>query len=357
MTMLKAQFHLKLATFELAAQLELPATGITVITGSSGSGKTLLMRCIAGLEHPQVAYCQLNEQLWEDSAAGYCLATYQRPLGYVFQDSCLFPHLTVQQNIDYGRKRSYSKSNHNLEVVIELLNITSLLKRKPAKLSGGEKQRVAIARALAVEPQLLLMDEPLAALDQAHKYEILPYLRHLQRELQLPVLYITHSPQEMTQLADHLVLMDKGKILASGELQSVLTCLDLPLAQSQRASSVLTAEVFAYEAEFQLLQLCFSGGNLSVPHQELPKGSQLRLRIYARDVSLSLQSPPSIDSCNNLPARVLGMVNPAVGYITVSLQVGTELLLAQITRKTASLLQLEIGQRVYAEIKNTAILS
>lgn len=357
MTLIKAQFRLKLEAFELNAQLELPASGFSVIAGSSGSGKTLLMRCIAGLERPQLAYCQVKEQIWEDSRTGHSLAAYQRPLGYVFQESCLFPHLSVQQNIDYGRKRIHSKLSGNLAAVVELLNIAHLLKRKPATLSGGEKQRVAIARALAVEPSLLLMDEPLAALDQAHKYEILPYLRRLQRELQLPILYITHSPQEMTQLADHLVLMDKGMVLASGELQAVLTRLDLPLAQSHRASSVLTAEVFAYDAEFQLLQLRFSGGILSVPHADVSKGSPLRLRIYARDVSLSLQPLMSVDSFNSLPAQVLGIVNHAVGYTTVSLQVGTELVLAQITRKTASILQLYIGQGVYAEIKNAAILS
>lgn len=357
MSTISAHFRLKLATFELDAQLELPATGISVITGSSGSGKTLLMRCIAGLEQPQLAYCKVNGDLWEDSATSYSLAAYRRSLGYVFQESCLFPHLNVQQNIDYGRKRLRAKTAQNLDTVLELLNIGHLLKRLPAKLSGGERQRVAIARALAVESQLLLMDEPLASLDQAHKYEILPYLRRLQGELQLPILYITHSPQEMTQLADYLVLMEKGRVLASGDLQAVLTRLDLPLAQSQRASSVLTAEVFDYDAEFQLLQLRFSGGILSVPHSVLPKGSQLRLRIYARDVSLALQPPASFEPFNSLDAQVLGIVNHAVGYTTVSLQVGTELLLAQITRKTASLLQLKLGQGIYAEIKNAAILS
>ncbi|HMT92026.1 molybdenum ABC transporter ATP-binding protein [uncultured Thiothrix sp.] len=359
MSTLSVQFRLKLAAFELDVQLELPAIGISVITGSSGSGKTLLLRCIAGLERPALAYCKVKEIVWEDSTRNYSLAAYQRPLGYVFQESCLFPHLNVQQNIDYGRKRLRLRSNpsQSLDTVIELLNIGHLLKRSPAKLSGGEKQRVAIARALAVDPQLLLMDEPLASLDQAHKYEILPYLRRLQWDLQLPVLYITHSPQEMTQLADHLVLMDKGKILASGELQAVLTRLDLPLAQSQRASSVLTAEVFAYDAAFQLLQLRFSGGVLSVPHLALPKGSQLRVRIYARDVSLALQPPASFEPFNSLHAQVLGIMNQAVGYTTVSLRVGAELLLAQVTRKTASFLQLKHGQIVYAEIKNAAILS
>lgn len=357
MATITADFHLKLASFELTAQLELPATGISVIAGASGSGKTLLMRCMAGLEQAQMAYCKVKDQLWEDSANGYCLAAYQRPLGYVFQEACLFPHLNVQQNIDYGRKRARSQTTTYLDAAIELLNIGHLLKRQPAKLSGGEKQRVAIARALAVNPQLLLMDEPLAALDQAHKYEILPYLRRLQRELQLPILYITHSPQEMTQLADYLVLMEQGKVLASGELQTVLTRLDLPLAQSQRASSVLTAEVLAYDSEFQLLQLSFSGGRLSVPHSALSKGCQLRLRIYARDVSVSLQPSILLEPCQHLPAQVLDLVDHSTGYTTLSLSVGNEQLLAQLTRKAATLLGLKRGQTVYIEIKNAAILS
>lgn len=357
MSTIEAHFHLSLGSFELKLELQLPASGFSVIAGSSGSGKTLLMRCIAGLERPQFAYCKVKDTVWEDSLRGDYLATYQRSLGYVFQESCLFPHLTVQQNIDYGRQRIRLKAVREIEAVIELLNIGQLLKRYPAKLSGGEKQRVAIARALAVEPQLLLMDEPLAALDQAHKYEILPYLRRLQTELQLPVIYITHSPQEMTQLADHVVLMEQGKVRASGELQAVLTRLDLPLAHSQRASSVFTVEVSAYDAEFQLLYLQFSGGVLTVPHMSLPKGSQIRLQIYARDVSLHSQPPMALEAFNSLPAQVLAILDQAVGYTTVSLQVGRELLIAQITRKTASLLQLAVGQYIYAEIKTAAILS
>lgn len=357
MPKLIARFQLNLEVFKLDVDLQLPATGISVISGASGSGKTLLMRCIAGLEQAQIGYCKVQGQVWQDSSIGYFLAAYQRPLGYVFQEACLFPHLTVQENIAYGRKRAGLVDAIGLNKLLELLNIVHLLPRKPEKLSGGEKQRVAIARALAVNPQVLLMDEPLAALDQGHKQELLPYLRRLQQELQVPIVYITHSPQEMTQLADYLVLIERGKVAASGELQSVLTDLNLPLAQSQRASSVLTAEVFAYDAEFQLLQLRFSGGILSVPHRTYPKGSQLRLRVYARDVSLSLQPPASFEVLNSLHARILAAVDNAVGYTTLSLQVGSELLLAQISRKTASLLKLEIGQVVYAEIKNAAILS
>lgn len=357
MTTIEANFQLKLDKFELNAQLQLPATGISVISGASGSGKTLLLRCIAGLERPQAGYCKIAAELWQDSTSNYYLAAYQRSVGYVFQEACLFPHLTVQQNIEYGRQRVRKAGSWSgLEYALELLNIEQLLKRKPDRLSGGEKQRVAIARALAVHPKLLLMDEPLAALDQAHKQEILPYLRQLQQALQLPILYVTHSSTELMQLADHVVLMKQGKVIASGGVQSVLTRLDLALLPIQPLASVLIAEVLGHDAEFQLLHLQFSGGAISVPHAALAKGSKLRLRIDAQDVSLSLQAPTSTDLFTKLPANVLALVDNAVGYKLFSLQIGNDLLLAQLNLKAASQLKLELGQVVYAEIKHAVVL-
>lgn len=357
MTSIEASFQLQLDKFQLNAQLQLPAHGITVISGASGSGKTLLLRCMAGLEKPQTGYCKVKAELWQDSAPNYFLAAYQRSVGYVFQEACLFPHLTVQQNIDYGRKRVRKAGSWlDLDYVIDLLNIGSLLKRKPERLSGGEKQRVAIARALAVDPQLLLMDEPLAALDQAHKQEILPYLRRLQQELALPILYVTHSSTELMQLADHVVWMAQGRVIASGDLQSVLTHLDLPLIHNQHLANVLMAEVCAYDPEFQELTLGFSGGRLCLPHQSLALGSWVRLRIDARDVSLSLQPPSVADCSTKLAATVLDSVENNLGYIICSLQVGSERLVAQLTRKAASLLKLELGQTLYIEIKHAVVL-
>jgi len=356
-TTIEARFQLKLAAFELQVDLQLPASGISVIFGASGSGKTLLMRCFAGLEQPQLGYCSVNNILWQDSTKNYALAAYQRPLAYVFQEACLFPHLNVRQNIDYGRKRTTGMDALGLQAIIELLNIGHLLDRKPEKLSGGEQQRVALARALAVKPQLLLMDEPLAALDQAHKQEILPYLRRLQQALALPILYVTHSLSELMQLADHLVLMEQGRVRASGNLPSLLTRLDLPFARSQQAASVISAEVLAYDHEFQLLQLKFSGGIISIPQLQLPLGSQVRLQVDARDVSLSLQAPTAVETCNSLPAKVVACLATGFGYITLSLQLGSELLVAQLSLKAAAHLKLEVGQRVYAEIKQAMILN
>ena len=357
MQSIEASFQLQLDTFQLDAQLQLPARGITVISGASGSGKTLLLRCMAGLEQPPTGYCKVKAELWQDSAQNYFLAAYQRSVGYVFQEACLFPHLTVQQNIDYGRKRVRKAGSWTgLDYVIDLLNIGSLLKRKPERLSGGEKQRVAIARALAVDPQLLLMDEPLAALGQAHKQEILPYLCRLQQELALPILYVTHSSTELMQLADYVVWMAQGRVIASGDLQSVLTRLDLPLTHNPHLANMLMAEVCAYDPEFQELTLRFSGGKLSLPYQPLAKGSRVRLRIDARDVSVSLQPPIADDCSTKLAATVLDSVENNLGYTIFRLQVGSEPLVAQLTRKTASLLKLELGQIVYIEIKHAVIL-
>ena len=354
---IQVQFYLKHGTFSLDLQLDLPATGITVISGVSGSGKTLFLRCMAGLESVQRGFCRVNDTLWLDTEQNYQLATHKRPLAYVFQEARLFPHLSVLENINYGRKRSLAAQALPVDKIIQLLQIRHLLDRQPAKLSGGEKQRVAIARALAVNPQVLLMDEPLSALDQAHKQEILPYLRALATELRLPILYVTHSPQEVTQLADYLVLMEAGQVLASGDLQAVLTRLDLPLAQSQRASSVLQAEVVAFDEAFQLLTVQFSGGRLHLPHVGLAVASQIRLRIYARDISLSLSPTGSMTVLNHLPAQIKGLVHNAMGSSTLRLQVGEDYLLAHLTRKAVNLLDLQVGQHVYLDIKTAAILS
>lgn len=356
--MIEARFDLQFPDFTLATDLQLPERGVTALFGPSGSGKTTLLRCIAGLQRPDSGFLQVRGQVWQDSAKGLFLPTYQRPLGYVFQEASLFPHLTARKNIEYGRKRTAQAANDaELAAIVAMLGIGHLLDKIPAQLSGGERQRVGIARTLVLKPQVLLMDEPLAALDAKRKQEILPFLEHLHHELDIPILYVTHSPQEVTRLADHLVVLEAGKVLASGKLQTVLTRLDLPLAQSHRASSVIQAEVFAYDVEFQLLQLRFSGGILSLPHVELPQGSLLRLRIYARDVSLHLQPQRLLETSQSLPAQILDLVDHSVGYTTISLQVGKDQLLAQLTRKAASLLDLGQGQTVYAEIKNAAILS
>ncbi len=354
---LVARFRLPLSGFELDVDLELPARGVIVLSGASGSGKTVLMRCIAGLERAPEGFCAVNGAVWQDSRQGQFLPTHQRPLGYVFQESRLFPHLSVRRNLEYGRKRVRTGlPADGLGQAIDLLGIGHLLERMPERLSGGERQRVAIARALALSPQVLLMDEPLAALDAARKQEILPFLRRLQAELHIPVLYITHSPREVTQLADYLVVLEQGRVQASGTLADVFTRLDSPLAQGNRASTVLSAEVCGHEPAYQLTHLRFAGGVLSVPHPPLPLGIMVRLRIYARDVSLSRELPPLSSNTNLFSAQIDGMRDDTQGYTAVRLQFGGTVVLAHITRKAAAGLGLQVGMVVYAQVQGAAVL-
>lgn len=216
---IELRLRLKLDTFTLDFDQCLPARGVTAIFGHSGCGKSTLLRCIAGLERPETAYINIAGECWEDTSKAFRLPTHRRLIGYVFQEASLFPHLTVLKNLQFGQQRSgAAKTSDQLTQAIELLGIESLLERKPERLSGGERQRVAIARALAVCPKLLLMDEPLAALDMRRKREILPFLEQVHRELDIPVLYVTHSPAEVRRMADHLIVMEEGKVVANGML-------------------------------------------------------------------------------------------------------------------------------------------
>jgi molybdate transport system ATP-binding protein len=353
-----ARFNLPFPDFTLETALDLPGKGVTALFGHSGSGKTTLLRCIAGLERAPHGFLQIRGKLWQDSEQDFFLPTHQRPLGYVFQEASLFPHLNVRKNLEYGRKRSpFIRNPQGLEQAVELLGIAHLLERMPDKLSGGEKQRVAIARALAVSPQVLLMDEPLAALDFQRKQEILPFLTRLHNELAMPILYVTHSPEEVTQLADHLVVLQAGKVVASGTLAETLTRLDSPLAQGKEASTVLQVTVCGHEPEFHLSHVRFAGGILSLPYQQQTAiGTALRLRVYARDVSITLQQPAQTSILNVLPATITGMAHDPEGRTMLRLNMGGEPLLSHITRKSASVLGLEKGMQVFAQIKATAIL-
>ncbi|UJS26369.1 molybdenum ABC transporter ATP-binding protein [Thiothrix winogradskyi] len=356
--MIEARFHLQFADFTLATDLHLPGSGVTALFGHSGSGKTTLLRCIAGLQRPDNGFLQVRGQVWQDSANGVFLPTHQRPLGYVFQEASLFPHLTARKNMDYGRKRAAQSTNDDeLAAIVDMLGIEHLLDKIPAQLSGGERQRVGIARALALKPQVLLMDEPLAALDLKRKQEILPFLERLHRELDIPILYVTHSPQEVTRLADHLVVLEAGKVLASGALAETLTRLDSPLAEGKQASSVLEVRVCGHEPEFHLSQVQFAGGILHIPYQQAAAvDTPLRVRVYARDVSLTLRQPEHSSILNVLPAQVTGLAHGQAGQTVVRLNLGGAPLLAHITRKSAVQLGLQVGMAVFVQIKGTAIV-
>jgi molybdate transport system ATP-binding protein len=343
--------------FALDVDLDLPGRGVSAIFGPSGCGKTTLLRCVAGLERRANGYLSVDNEIWQDDDVRRFLPVHQRALGYVFQDASLFAHLNVEQNLNYGIRRvSAALRRVSLEQSIDLLGIAHLLQRKPVALSGGERQRVAIARALASSPRILLMDEPLAALDAARKAEVLPYLEKLHRELDVPVLYVSHAIDEVARLADHLVLMEAGGVVASGRAEELLTRLDLSLAHGDTAGAVLTLTVSKHDAQDHLSTAIFSGGVLSLPMQSKDIGQSLRIRVQARDVSLTLQRQSGTSILNILNATVKAIAPDSPGQVMVSLDVGGCVLLARITERSARTLALAPGQALYAQIKGVAIL-
>ena len=350
--MLRAKFRHAYPGFELAVDLTLPMRGVTALFGPSGSGKTTLLRLMAGLERAADGYLALGDTVWQD---GTCfLPTHQRPIGYVFQDARLFPHLTVRQNLRYGQRRAHADGG--VGAMAERLGIDHLLSRKPDRLSGGEAQRVAIARALLTEPRILLMDEPLAALDAGRRAEILPYLERLHAEADIPIVYVSHSFDEVARLADHLVLLDGGCVVATGGLSELTTRLDLPLAHRPEAEAIIDARVVEHEAAFHLTCVGFAGGHLWLSLHNAPIGSAVRVRIRARDVSLTLAPQTGTSILNILPAVLTDLAGESDSQVIIGLDVGGTRFLSCVTRKSVSLLGLVPGKTVFAQIKGVAIV-
>jgi len=354
---IEARIDLSYPAFSLQADLSLPGRGVTAFFGPSGSGKTSLLRCIAGLEKVPGGRLVVNDEVWQDG--DFILPVHRRALGYVFQEASLFPHLSVQGNLDFGAKRSQSAGHSAVDRqgILELLGITHLLQRRPDHLSGGERQRVAIARALLTAPRLLLMDEPLAALDTQRKREILPYLERLHDSLSIPILYVSHAPDEVARLADHLVLLEQGRVLASGPMAETMARLDLPTAADEDAGVVITAQVGAQDPDYHLTRLDFPGGVIWVSQREAPLGQPARLRILARDVSIALEGDNPSSILNRVQARVTALAaTDSPAQLLVGLQVGETALLARITRRSRDQLGLAPGMAVWAQIKSVALL-
>lgn len=351
-----AQFQLDYGAFKLAVDLNLPGSGISVLFGHSGSGKTTLLRCMAGLQRAPQGYLAINGDVWQDSGRKLFLPPHQRPLGYVFQEANLFPHLTVLGNLHFGMKRAQG-DQAALDLAIELLGIGHLLTRKPDRLSGGERQRVAIARALVVNPKVLLMDEPLAALDWQRKQEILPFLERLHDSLSIPIVYVTHSADEVARLADHLVVMDQGQAVASGTLQETLARLDLPVRISKEAGIVLPTIVKEKEGQWQLALAEFPGGSLWVRDSGFAVGQAIRLRVLAQDVSLALTPPQDSSILNSLPCVVEDFADgghPAIKLARIA--IGESRLLCRLTQRSISQLGLSPGTAAWAQIKSAALV-
>lgn len=355
---LQARFHLSHSDFALDVAFSLPGQGISALFGPSGSGKTTVLRAMAGLTRPQGGFFAVGDEIWQDDARGIFLPTHKRSIGYVFQEASLFSHLSVTENLRFGLKRlPKGEVAGDLPETAELLGISHLLTRMPDELSGGERQRVAIARALLTRPRLLLMDEPLSALDIKRKQEILPYLERLHDELAIPIVYVSHSPDEVARLADHIVLLSEGKVVASGPLMETLARTDLPAVFGDDAGVVLPARLEAYE-EDGLARLAVDGGHLLVPGRREPVGASLRCRIHARDVSLSLEEPTCSSILNRLPATLSHMVYSELpGHVLIKLQLaGNTPVLARVTERSARQLQLTVGMSLWIQIKGVALL-
>jgi molybdate transport system ATP-binding protein len=346
--------------FELCVDVKLPSRGVSALFGPSGCGKTTLLRALAGLERA-VGRVSVDGEVWQDDARQVFVPPHRRPLGYVIQEAALFPHLDVGGNLEYGRRRTARPLDvAALHELVQLLGIEPLLSRSVSTLSGGERQRVAIARALATAPRLLLMDEPLAALDAPRKAEILPYLERLHRHLALPIVYVTHAMDEVARLADHLVLMAQGRVQASGELAALMSRPDLPLPRRDDAGVVLNAVVARRDAAYGLMWLAFGGHGLWVADGGQPLGEPVRARVSARDVSVSRREPQDSSIINVLPCRLEAMHGEAH---TVLLQLavgdsesGSALLLARITRRSVDQLGLCTGDALFAQVKGVALM-
>lgn len=359
--MINVRLNVNYTGFALDVDLHMPGRGVTALYGHSGSGKTTCLRCIAGLERAGDGFIQINDEVWQDSRNGLFVPPHKRALGYVFQEPSLFPHLSVRANLEFGLKRIPRQQRRvDMAQATELLGIGHLLERHPQHLSGGERQRIGIARALLTSPKLLLMDEPLAALDSKRKSEILPYLERLHDELDIPVLYVSHAQDEVARLADHIVLLSDGKALASGPIGETLARLDLPMARGDDAGVVINGNVSAYDVHYQLLtlQLPDSAQHLRVAHAPLALGKALRVKVQARDVSLSLQAEEHSSILNRLPVTVTQEIaadNSA--HVLVRLDADGTPLLARITRFSRDQLQLHPGQALWAQIKAVAVLA
>jgi molybdate transport system ATP-binding protein len=355
---IQAEFKGILGKFSLDASFTAPAKGVTALFGPSGCGKTTVLRCIAGLQRLADGLCVVAGDVWQDRDGAF-LPTYRRPLGYVFQEASLFPHLSVRRNLLFGAPRRDGRGGIAFDEVVELLGVKSLLDRSPAKLSGGERQRAAIGRALLSQPKLLLMDEPLSALDRATKDEIMPFLERLRDRLSLPIVYITHAIAEVERLADHIVLMENGRVIGAGPLDALQSDPALPLAIARDAAVTLDGVIEARDDAYGLISLSVCGGSFSVPAARAAIGERRRVRVIAGDVSLAREKPGLSSILNVLPARIVSMKPVDSNEIVVLLALGSDgagaRLLSRVTRKSCALIGLAEGMSVHAQVKAVAL--
>jgi molybdate transport system ATP-binding protein len=357
MSHLEVSIQDSLGEFNLDVAFKVPSTGVTALFGRSGSGKTSVLRAIAGLVRPHEGYVCINGEVWQEGRK--FIPPHKRSIGYVFQEANLFPHLSVRGNLEYGWNRIPPVERKiSFEKAVELLGIGPLMKRAINHLSGGERQRVAIGRALLTSPKLLLMDEPLSALDHSSKRAILPYLELLHDEYGVPSVYVSHDPQEVAHLADEMVLLDQGRVTAQGPASELLTRLDLPIAGFDDAASILDGDVSAHDHTYHLTWVGMHGGRVAVAREDLPVGKRVRVEIKARDVSLALKAHSDTSIINILPVRIIDTheINPTQLIVRLELDDG-QTLLSRITRRSGMALGLHEGMYLYAQVKSVALIS
>ncbi len=358
--LIRARLCGNVGKFSLNATFETPAQGLTALFGPSGCGKTTVLRCAAGLQNMANGFFSVGDEIWQDGS--HFLPPYRRPIGFVFQEASLFAHMSVRRNLLYGQRRAVAGGaalGVQFEEVVALLGIEALLERSPLRLSGGERQRVAVGRALLSQPKLLLMDEPLSALDRFTKEDILPYLERLHASLAIPVLYVSHDIAEVERLADYIVLLDKGQVVASGPLHDVQNDPASPLARLPDAAVSLLGSIVAQDTAYGLTKLKVRGGDLFVPAIDGSPGDVKRIRIIASDVSLAKGGSSDSTILNSLPARIISAERQGHYQVNVVIGLGAdgagERVLSHITRKSWDSLQLSKGSQVGAQIKTVAL--
>jgi len=355
--MLDVAFRKQLGRFYLDVAFRTDAHGVTALFGRSGTGKTSVIAAIAGLIRPDDGRIVVDGEVLYDSARRINVPVERRRIGYIFQDARLFPHLTVGHNLRYGWKRA-PEGNRPIafDAVVDLLGLGHLLDRRPRRLSGGEKQRVAIGRGLLAQPRVLLMDEPLASLDAERKSEILPYIERLRDELRILIVYVSHAVEEVVRLANTIVLIDGGRVVAQGSPESLSHRFDLrPLLGRFEAGAVVDARVVAHDEERLITRLALGDRALILPRLDVAPGTRLRVRIRSRDVILAMEWPRTLSAQNVLVGRVVEIAEETGPYAEVKVDLGAGAIVARITRDSVRRLALAPGQTVYAVIKSVAI--
>ncbi|WP_028879360.1 molybdenum ABC transporter ATP-binding protein [Terasakiella pusilla] len=352
--MITARFKGQFDDFHLDAEFSLNMQGVSALFGQSGCGKTTVLRCLAGLERVADGHLLVDGEVWQDDRT--FLPPHKRPIGYVFQDANLFDHLDVKGNVLFAQKRTRDQRGPQLSDISGLMGIDHLLDRPVRTLSGGERQRVAIARALLSSPRLLLMDEPLSALDRFSKDEIIPYLEKMHEALSIPVVYISHDSQEVERLADYMLLMEKGRVTQSGPLLDMLADPKLFIAKSSKTASVLEAEVAAFDDADHLSTLQVADKTLYVPGFVAPIGERRRVRILATDVSLAREKPSQTTILNVFDSKIVEIAAIDEARVNVVLEMGQAKLIARITTRSLRKFDFQVGQTVYAQVKGVSMV-